>query len=118
MDFLKRLFGLGGGQPHDASGMYFYVRSHRCDEVVQVRIDRNNDLSLQDDFETYYARKIAVGTECFDRMEAEFYFDKNRRLTDKTVTGGVFVDYDDYVAYLEKKEAEESEADDAPAPEA
>lgn len=107
MDFLKRLLGLGGkgGPSSDPSGLYFYVRSNLSGEVIQVRLDRNNDLSLQDDYSSYYARKIIVGTKSFQRMEAEFYFDKDRRLTAKEVSGGVFVDYDDYVAYQEAEQA-------------
>ncbi len=113
MEFLKRLLGLGGEsgkrQSHDPSGLYFYVRCHRCGEVLQVRLDRNNDLSLQDDFSSYYARKVMVGTGCFSRMEAEFYFDTSRRLTAKEVSGGVFVEYEDYAAYQESKRAQEAQ---------
>ena len=109
MEFLRRLFGLGGsaagGPSRDATGLYFYVRSHRCGEVIRVRLDRNNDLSLQEDG-TYYVRKVVVGNECFDRMEAEFYFDSQRRLTHKEVSGGVFVDHDEYEAYEESKRAQ------------
>ncbi|MBN1287011.1 MAG: hypothetical protein JXB47_16545 [Anaerolineae bacterium] len=106
MNFLRRFFGMGEGQGgrqvHDPNGIYFYVRSHRCDEVIQVRLDRRNDLS-QADFETpgYYARKLIVGTKCFDRMEAEFWFDQNRQLVEKKVTGGEFVEHEDYLAYQE-----------------
>ncbi len=105
MNFLKRLFGLGGGHhANDPRGLYYYVRPQRCDEVILVRLDKSNDLSIQD-FEptTYYARKLIVGTKCFDRMEAEFTFDSRRRLIEKKISGGEFVEYEDYVAYQESR---------------
>ena len=49
MDFLKRLFGGGGASGEDSAGLYYYVKPKGCDEVVRVRINRNNDLSLDDD---------------------------------------------------------------------
>jgi hypothetical protein len=118
MNFLKRLFSGGesseGRQAGDPKGMYFYVRSNRCDEVIQVRLDRANDLSIQDYTPTtYYTRKLIVGTKCFDRMEAEFTFDANRRLIEKSVQGGTFVEYEDYQAYMEKEAAQATEAQDA-----
>jgi hypothetical protein len=118
MNFLKRLFGggesAGGRQAGDSKGIYFYIRSNRCDEVIQLRLDRANDLSIQDYSPlTYYTRKLVVGTKCFDRMEAEFTFDSNRQLIDKSVQGGEFVEYEDYQAYTEREAAKAAEKQDA-----
>lgn len=100
MDFLKRLFGGGRAGDSDAEGVYFYVRSQSTGEVVRIRLHRYNDLSQTEDQQGYYARKVIVGQKSFDRMEAEFFFDKNRRFVSGEVTGGTLVDEADYHAYL------------------
>ena len=102
MGFLKKLFG--GSAPQD-QGQYYYVRSHRTGEVIQVRIHPGNDLSYTDDFSGFFARKVVVGQKSFDRIEMELSFDKNRKLTDAQVTGGEMVDRNDYDAYLESQSA-------------
>lgn len=100
MGFLRRLFGGGQRFGDDNDGMYFYVRAHRSDEVIQVRIHRFNDLSLLDDGNGYFTRKIIVGTKSFDRLEAEFLFDRNRKFVSCEVAGGELVERGDYDAYL------------------
>ena len=98
MEFLRKLFGGGRGQAGDAEGMYYYIRGDRSGEVVEVRLHRFNDLSLSDDMAGYYTRKLIVGQTTFERMEAEFFFDKNRKLTSAQVQGGTLVDRDAYEA--------------------
>jgi hypothetical protein len=80
--------------------MYFYVRASRTGEVIQVRLHRYNDLTLSDDEQNYFVRKLIVGHESFDRLEADFTFDKNRRLISCEVDGGEQVDRAAYDAYL------------------
>jgi hypothetical protein len=101
MGFLKRLFGGGGGAsaPGDAVGMYYYVRPRGCDEVVRVRIDRNNDLSLSDDGGSYWVHKLVRGVKCRENVELDLFFDGNRRLTDKQVKNGELVDEAAYNAW-------------------
>lgn len=99
MDFLKKLLG-GGASSGDAKGLYYYVKPRGCDEVVRVRIDRNNDLSLSDDGKSYYVHKVVMGTKCFQRAEVEFYFNGSRQLTNSEVSGGEMVREADYDAWL------------------
>jgi hypothetical protein len=109
MNILKNVLRVFGGQPSAAAadnGLYFYVKAHRCDEVIQVRLNLMNDLSHRDDengveSKDFFVHKTVVGRKCYDRMEAEFVFDQNRKLTHKEVLGGVFVDEDAYRAYQE-----------------
>jgi hypothetical protein len=69
MGFLKRLTqilaggtaGPGGSGASGDMGMYYYVKSHRCGEVVQLRINPMNDLSQREDESGYFVRKVAVG---------------------------------------------------------
>jgi len=108
MGFLKRLFGGGQGSKDDPDGLYFYFRANRSDEVVQVRLHRFNDLSLMDDGKTYFTRKMIVGSKSYERMEAEFMFDRNRNLISCEVTGGDMVEQADFDAYVAAKSALEN----------
>ncbi|MBN1562944.1 MAG: hypothetical protein JXA10_03850 [Anaerolineae bacterium] len=111
MDFLKKLLGGGGSASSgDKDGLYFYVKAHRTGEVIQVRLNRSNDLS-QSDSGGYFARKMIVGQRSFDRIEAEFFFDNQRRFTSAEVTGGELVDQSDYDAYLATKTTQQKNSD-------
>jgi hypothetical protein len=100
MDLLKRLFGGGGSRPSsDAAGMYYYVRPRGCEEVVRVRIDRNNDLSMSDDGGSYWVHKVVRGVKCRENVELDLFFDANRRLTDTQVKNGELVNEDAYRAW-------------------
>ncbi len=103
MDFLKKLFGGAGGVSGDA-GIYYYVKPNGCDEIVRVRINRNNDLSLADDGKSYWVRKVVMGTTCFQRVDLELYFTKNRQLTESKIDGGEIVKEDQYLNWLEAHE--------------
>ncbi|HVO69136.1 MAG TPA: hypothetical protein VMT24_03765 [Aggregatilineaceae bacterium] len=105
MNQLKRLFGGKGGRSGDPDGMYFYVRANPTGEVIQVRLHRYNDLTLSDDEQSYFVRKSIVGHKSFDRLEADFTFDKNRRLISCEVDGGELVDRAAYDAYLAQEAA-------------
>lgn len=104
MDFLRRLFG-GGGGGDNAKGMYVYVRPRGCDEVVRVRIDRYNDLSLSDDGETYWVHKYVRGVKCFQQVEIDLFFDKNRQLQNSEVAGGALVSEEEYNAWVSSNPA-------------
>lgn len=107
MDFLRKLFGGGGGRGADGEGLYFYVRAAHTGEVIQVRLHRFNDLSLMDDQSHYYSRKVIVGQKSFDRIEAEFTFDKDRKFVTADVSGGELVDRAEFDAYLAQETGEE-----------
>lgn len=108
MNLLKKLFGGGGpSRSNDPSGMYYYVRSNRTGEVIQVRLNRENDLSLADDEQGYFVRKMIVGQKGFDRIEAEFHFDRARRFVSCDLTGGTMVEWEDYEAYLAQQKPQE-----------
>jgi hypothetical protein len=73
------------------------VQCGRCGEVIQTRIDLNNELSTEygeDERETaYYCRKVLIGKEgCYLPVEIELRFDAGRNLIDKQIKGGKFVD--------------------------
>jgi hypothetical protein len=105
VNLLKQLFGGKGGRSGDPDGIYVYVRSSHTGEVIQVRLHRYNDLTLSDDEQNYFVRKLIVGHKSFDRLEADFTFDKNRRLISCAVDGGEQVDRAAYDAYLAQEAA-------------
>lgn len=98
MDFLKRLFGGGGSswsgsstRAGDPNGLYFYVQPDGCDEIVRVRIDRNNDLSLSDSGDSYIIHKNVRGVKCRQNVDLTLTFDSSRRLRESEVTHGTLV---------------------------
>ncbi len=95
---LKQLFQ----PPNRERNYWFYVRCGNCDEVLKGRVDLYNDLSLR--FEesssknVYYCRKVIIGSKgCYCPIEVEMFFDTNRRMVDKRITGGDFVTEQDYL---------------------
>jgi hypothetical protein len=107
MDFFKKLFGGGasGSGDSDHAGIYFYVKSNHCDEIVRLRIDRNNDLSLNDEGKGYWVRKMAHGTNfrCRWPVEVTLYFDSNRKFQDSELQGGTLVSAEEYEAWAAEK---------------
>lgn len=104
MELLKKLFGGGGGAARvsgDSDGLYYFVRPNGCEEVVRVRVNRYNDLSLQDDGKTLWAHKSVRGVKCRQPVELDLYYDSNRKLINSEVSGGALVteaDYDEWTA--------------------
>lgn len=93
MDFLKKLFA--PRQPYKKEYYIFNVKCKRCGETVTGRIDLDNDLSIEyeEGGDVFYARKVLMGeNKCFQRMEANFKFDANRKMIEQEVIGGEFID--------------------------
>ncbi len=88
----------GGATSGDDVGLYYYVRCNRCGEVIRVRINPLNDLSLDDTATSLWAHKVIVGQRCYNRIEADFIYDTNRKLRTTNATGGAFVDKQAYEA--------------------
>jgi hypothetical protein len=89
MGFLKNLFS-----PPKQEKKYFtfQVKCNRCGEIIEGRVDLNNDLSLNDEGNGYIVRKTLMGSQrCFQRIEVELNFDSARQIREKTITGGEFV---------------------------
>lgn len=103
MDFLRKLLGGGAGAPGRGDiGLYFYIRPRGCQEVVRVRIDPNNDLSLEDDNRSYFVRKSVRGTTYKCTRSAELYisFGADRRVREIEVMDGEQVSEEDYTAWV------------------
>ncbi|MDQ2691379.1 MAG: hypothetical protein M3Y68_05060 [Chloroflexota bacterium] len=94
MGFLKRLFGGVSSRP-EKRYYVFNVKCNRCGEVIEGRVDLDNDLSLdyEGDKTVYFVRKGLVGeNRCFQQIEVEMKFTPNRTLIEQQAQGGQFVD--------------------------
>jgi hypothetical protein len=98
-DFLKNLFG--GGGDDDRHGYIIYVRPKMCDEILPVRIDMRNDLSVNDNGDGYHVRKMVSGARCPFQAEILLYFDNRRNLTERIVENGEFATANEYHAAQE-----------------
>lgn len=92
MNLLQKLFGGSSASPqkHDYT---FSVKCLRCGEIIQGRVNLDNDLSVEyeEGGDVYYARKILMGeNKCFQRMEVELKFTSRRELLEQHITGGEF----------------------------
>jgi hypothetical protein len=93
MGILKKitsLFTPGG----DAHAYRVKVRCNRCGEILVTRVDLRNDLSIEyGNGERYFCRKVLIGDQrCFEKVEVQLEFNANRKLIDRQISGGEFVD--------------------------
>jgi len=92
MGFLKKLFSNEPSKP-EKKFHTFQVKCKRCGEIIEARIDLDNDLSMNDDGNGYIVRKgLMGGNLCFQQIEVELTFDSNRQLLEKQINGGTFVE--------------------------
>ena len=97
-DRLKKAFSAPGGGNR---GYLVNVRCNRCGEVITTRVDMMNDLSKDFDTGQYWTRKVLVGSgeaRCFQQIEVTLTFDKNKRLIERTIVGGQFLEPDEVEA--------------------
>lgn len=93
MGFLKKLFS---NEPSKPQKRYytFNVKCNRCGEVIEGRVDLDNDVSLGDSGIAYFARKVLMGNSgrCFQQIEVVMRFTSSRELIEQEIQGGTFVE--------------------------
>lgn len=98
--FNKLVKFFSGSSSEDEAVYWIYVRCLRCGEQIRSRVNLYNDLSVDyigNKDQSYHCRKIIVGrTGCFQRIEIELNFDKNRKLIDRQISGGEFIQESEY----------------------
>jgi DNA-directed RNA polymerase subunit N (RpoN/RPB10) len=91
MNFFKNLFS---SRP-TGKFLSFSVKCNRCGEIIHGQVNVNNEPSLEIDEKGkafYTCRKVLIGNgHCFERIEVNFKFDETRRVLNKQVYGGEFV---------------------------
>ena len=92
MTFLKNLFG-GSSTKRDNKYFTYHVKCNRCGEIIEGRVDLDNDLSLNEQENGYLVRKgLMGGNRCFQQIEVELKFNSSRQLIEKNIAGGEFVE--------------------------
>lgn len=105
MSFFNRLRKTLASPPSRTDrAMYLYVQCSKCGEKLRARVDVWNELTPEydgksDDAASYYCRKVLVGEKmCYQPIELRLKFDKNHKLTEKTIVGGKFIDQAEFEA--------------------
>ncbi len=96
MGFLKKLFS-GVSPSHQKEYYIFHVKCKRCGEIIEGRVDVDNDLSVeyQKGGDVYYCRKVLIGNgknHCYQQIEVGLKFNVSRKVIDKRIEGGNFVE--------------------------
>lgn len=96
MSLWKKIASIFSSPPsqRDVYAFWVTVRCNRCGEIIRSRVNLSNDLSAAYDGNrtTYVCRKVLLGeSRCFQQIEVVLKFDENRKLLDRTVSGGEFV---------------------------
>ncbi len=94
MGFLKNLFTNTPSKPEKRYHVV-QVKCNRCGEIIEGRIDLDNELSLE--FEgnsnVYFGRKVLMGSgRCFQQIEVEMKFTPARTLIEQEAKGGTLVE--------------------------
>jgi hypothetical protein len=95
MSFFKKLSGFFASKSGAPAG-WVTVKCNRCGEVIRSRVNLYNDLSLEYDESgkaIYFCRKVLIGEgHCFQRIEVELTYDANRKLINREISGGQFLE--------------------------
>lgn len=94
MGFLKNLFGGVTAKP-EKRYYVFHVKCNRCGEIIEGRVDLDNDLSVEyeDNRDVYFARKGLMGSgHCFQQIEVTLKFSSTRGVLEEHIQGGTFVE--------------------------
>ena len=101
MSFLKKFFtSISKPTTSDARSSRVYVRCNRCGETIRARINLSNDLSINynDGGTKYFCRKTIIGEgPCFQRIEIELTYGKNRNVINREIQGGQFISKKEYL---------------------
>jgi len=92
MSFLKKLFS---GAPHKPDKRYyiFNAKCNRCGEIIEGRVDLDNDLSLNDEGDGFIVRKGLMGSgdnHCFQQIEVTIQFSSLREVLKQDIHDGIF----------------------------
>ncbi|MGB9700909.1 MAG: hypothetical protein ACPL5I_16165 [Thermodesulfobacteriota bacterium] len=97
MKFIKKFLTPSAGAKEKAQEKFLIVtvQCARCGEVIQTRVDLENDLSAEygerESETTYFCRKMLVGKKnCYAPIEVELTFDNRRQIIDRAIKGGNF----------------------------
>jgi len=106
MGFFDRLANLFSGGASKERMLPIYVYSRRCREAVAGTVDRMSELSQPDESDhSFYVRKVlhtSGRNRCFDQVEVQIWFDKNKQVAQHEVQGGDWLTEEEYLKEVEK----------------
>ena len=97
MDLLKKLATLFAVSSPGSHWYSLSVQCNRCGEVIQTRVNLSNDLSIEfgqdEKVSGYFCRKVLIGQQrCFQQIEVTLTFDAKRKVIERKIEGGKFVE--------------------------
>lgn len=94
MGFLKKLFNSELPKP-EKHYYTFQVKCNRCGEVIEGRIDLDNDLSVdyESNREVFRVHKGLLGSgRCFQQINVDLKFSSTKAVIEENIQGGTFVE--------------------------
>ncbi len=74
----------------------FSVKCFRCGETIRGQVDVRNEPALEstgNEKPIYSCRKVLIGSgRCFQQIEVVIKFDEDRRVIDRKISGGSFIE--------------------------
>lgn len=107
MNAIKRLFSnlMAPAPSPNASAIFVYVQGKKCGAITRVRINRMNDLSRDDDGDSFVVRKGIVDDVCFGQVEITLRFDTKYTELSREIEGGEFTTEEAYESWLADRAA-------------
>ncbi len=95
-DKVRAALSGGGSSAIPASQLYeFTVQCRRCGDLLTAHVSLQNDLSQDYERNVWFVRKLISGSganRCFQQIEVQLTFDANKKLIEREITGGTFVE--------------------------
>jgi hypothetical protein len=119
MSFFQRILNLFSGKPGSGGkrNLPIYLLSRRCNEPLAGEVDIYNELSQSEEDEgAYFTRKVlhtSGENRCFDQVEVQIWFDRNKQVVQHEVHGGRWLTAEEYEAEVERQAREKAEAEAA-----
>ena len=103
MNILQQLTKLFTAQGGEGNIHREYVRCFRCKETLVVRVNLDNELTPQygEGEGEFYVRKGILGSgknRCFQTVEVELYFNLEKQLISRNISGGEFITQEEFKA--------------------
>jgi hypothetical protein len=98
MGFFKKLGSFFSTSPSENEVSYYIgVKCDHCGEEIRARVNLYNDLSIEYDdtgnISGYICHKVIVGAQrCYQPIDIVLKFDPKRKLLEKEITGGKYLE--------------------------
>ena len=107
--FRNLLLGSSDGEIKDRDGIYFYIKCSQCGAPVRVRADKRHDLMRDYNTGSLIWNKEIMDGACFQLIHATVHFDPAYHITEKEITGGEFITWEEYAALTTPQSPAETE---------